>query len=147
MNASAIFGRIILGQLGDALGRFNVMIFTLILATIAPLAIWTTSHAAGELIAFAIVFGFTAAAYMSLAPACSAQLTSNPSYIGARVGILMTAMAPGILTGPSIGGALISATKGSYIGLQCFVGGTIALGTVFAIAGRFAARPCIRAKF
>lgn len=92
-------------------------------------------------------------------------------------------MAPGILTGPSIGGgeclhsymfsfisrisrelsshiapilsyaneymniALISATNGSYIGLQCFVGGTIALGTVFAVAARFIAKPSMRAKF
>ncbi|OBZ71111.1 hypothetical protein A0H81_08926 [Grifola frondosa] len=123
------------------------MIVTIIIGALSTFAIWSTSHTSAELIVFAVVFGITAAAYTSISPSCTAQLTPDPTRIGARIGIFMTVMSPGILTGPSIGGALISARHGSYIGLQCFVGAALVVGGIFAVAARSIAASSLRAKF
>lgn len=65
----------------------------------------------------------------------------------------MVAMAPGIFVGPPISGAILSLQSSMahkadlpggdegdrrYLGLQFFCGGTLMLGALFAIAGRFA---------
>ena len=57
----------------------------------------------------------------------------------------MAAMAPGILAGPPISGAILSfqsaATADSrnerYLGLQMFCGATLLVGAFFAVAARF----------
>lgn len=146
-NAAGMFGRIILGHVADKTGRFNTMIATLLIGVISVLAIWTTAHTAVALVWFAILSGLAVAAYTSIASSCTAQLTPDPSRIGARVGLFMTVMAPGITTGPSIAGAIMSDTNGSYLGLQLFVGSTLVVGTVFAIAARVAGSPHWRSKF
>ncbi|PAV14623.1 MFS general substrate transporter [Pyrrhoderma noxium] len=125
-----LFGRVGLGLFADKFGRFNVMVITIFICSASSFALWTTSHTTVELIFFAIIFGFTSGAYNSIAPSCTAQLTKDPTRIGARVGMFMTGMAPGIITGPSIAGAILSDSNGSYVGLACFVGAVVAFSGI-----------------
>ncbi|KAL5536516.1 hypothetical protein ACEPAF_338 [Sanghuangporus sanghuang] len=147
MNAAGLLGRVSLGHVADRLGRFNIMICTIFLCIASVFAIWITSHTAVELIFFALIFGFTSGAYLSISPSCTVKLTSDTTKIGSRVGIFMTGMAPGILTGPSIAGALLSTDGGSYVGLQCFIGAFISASAVFAIMARLAGQPDLKQKF
>ena len=96
-------------------------------------------------------FGFTSASYSSIASSCVAQITPNPSHIGARTGMFMAAMAPGILAGPPISGAILSLQSARtpdapgggegdrhYLGLQMFCGGCLLVGAFVAVWGRWA---------
>ncbi|TFY67789.1 hypothetical protein EVJ58_g1396 [Rhodofomes roseus] len=122
MNAAGLVGRVLTGYLGDRYGRFNVTVPILVLGAISSMAIWTTSKGAAETVVFSVIFGFTSAAYSSISASATAQITPDPTQIGARIGMFMTAMAPGILTGPSISGAILQHNGGNYLGLQIFVG-------------------------
>ncbi|KAH9838541.1 MFS monocarboxylate transporter [Rhodofomes roseus] len=118
MNAAGLVGRVLTGYLGDRYGRFNVTVPILVLGAISSMAIWTTSKGAAE----TVVFSRMEAAYSSISASATAQITPDPTQIGARIGMFMTAMAPGILTGPSISGAILQHNGGNYLGLQIFVG-------------------------
>ncbi|KAJ8509378.1 hypothetical protein ONZ45_g8457 [Pleurotus djamor] len=136
MNASGLIGRILVGFLGDKFGKFNMLIPITILGGVWSLAVWSTAEGLGSIIAFCVLFGFTSASVSSIAVACTGQLTPHPSRIGARVGIFSLFMAPGILAGPSIAGAILDSQGGDYLGLQIFVGLTLIVGAIFVLVAR-----------
>ncbi|GBE78966.1 Aspyridones efflux protein [Sparassis crispa] len=137
MNAAGLVGRVVTGYAADKYGRFNTLAPVTLLGGISVLAIWATSWHTAEIVVFVLIFGFTSASYSSLASTATAQVTSDPSRIGARTGMFMTAMSPGILTGPSIAGAIVDASNGGYLGLQIFVGVFLVAGAALALAARW----------
>ncbi|EJD05025.1 MFS general substrate transporter [Fomitiporia mediterranea MF3/22] len=159
MNAAGMVGRIFSGYIADRLGRFNTVVPIAGLQTLAVFAIWTTSMRIPETIIFAILFGAASASYLSIASSCVAQITKDQSQIGTRTGMFMAAMAPGILAGPPIAGALLSlrsqksphATGGGagdfrYLWAQFFGGALLLVGACFEFAARVACSRKIRTK-
>ncbi|TDL26810.1 MFS general substrate transporter [Rickenella mellea] len=142
-NASGIVGRVGSGLLADKFGRFNALVPIAFAQSISCFAMWTTAERTREIIVFAIVYGFTSAAYSSLASSCVAQITPIPSQIGARTGMFMASMAPGILAGPPIAGAILAADHGSFLGMQLFCGALLLAGAGFGLAARAA---CLRIR-
>ena len=87
----------------------------------------------GGIIAYAIAFGFGSGGYVSIFPACVSAISPIPE-IGTRIGLAALINAFGALTGSPLGGALIRTSLDgttSYLGLQCFCGGTM-MASVFA---------------
>ncbi|GBE79003.1 Aspyridones efflux protein [Sparassis crispa] len=147
MNATGLVGRVVTGYVADKYGRFNTLVPVTLLCGISALAIWSTSQHTAEIVVFAVIFGFTSASYSSLASTATAQVTSDPSRIGARTGMFMTAMSPGILTGPSIAGAIVDSSNGGYLGLQIFVGVFLVAGAALALAARWNGARSLAAVF
>ncbi|TDL26807.1 MFS general substrate transporter [Rickenella mellea] len=165
MNAAGVVGRIGGGWGADKIGRFNALIPIALIQSISCFAIWSTSHGMPQTIVFAIIFGATSASYSSIASSCVAQLTRDARKIGARTGIFMACMAPGILAGPPVSGAILSwATRlashtssspsstltgntnattstNAFIGVQIFTGTVLLLGALCALLARAA---CVR---
>ena len=56
---------------------------------------------------------------------------------GIRLGMVMTCISLSVLIGPPIGGALLQADGGSYLGAQVFFGCVTMLAMGFLIALRF----------
>ena len=94
-------------------------------------------------------FGLASASYSSIASSCVAQITADPSRIGARTGMFMTAMAPGILAGPPISGVILAlqsdgnANAGgggrmdkAYMGMQMFCGAVLTVGAGLTLVAR-----------
>ncbi|KAI0965533.1 monocarboxylate permease-like protein [Xylaria arbuscula] len=135
VNAVSIPGRIIPGILADRLGRYNTMITIAALSGIVTLALWVPTHTTGATIAFGAVYGFTSGAFISLAPAVIAQI-SDLRQIGARSGVLLFVSSLGALTGSPVGGAIVTAQNGEYLGLKLFTGLTILFAAVFLLAAR-----------
>ncbi|KAF8215373.1 major facilitator superfamily domain-containing protein, partial [Mycena galopus ATCC 62051] len=106
MCATAIVGRILPGYIADRFGRFNVIALSTLLSGILILALWYTSTAQPNLIAFSAVYGFASGPFFSLVTACAAQI-SPVQEVGARVGMIFFAMATGALAGTPIGGVFI----------------------------------------
>ncbi|KAH6686659.1 riboflavin transporter MCH5 [Plectosphaerella plurivora] len=124
MNAVSIFGRILPGFAADKLGRYNVMIFITLLSAIVTLGLWIPGKNNASIIAYMVVFGFSSGGFISLAPALVAQI-SDIRQIGIRTGVVFAIQSFGALTGSPIGGAIVAAQGGSYLGLQLFCGITM----------------------
>jgi len=135
LNAASIFGRILPGIAADKLGRFNTMIVTCALSSIIVLAIWLPARGNAPIIVFAVFYGFTSGAFVSLGPALIAQI-SPIREIGVRNGTFFLFVSIAGLTGNPIGGALVGQNHGDYLYLQIFCGTTMAFGTLIYIASR-----------
>ncbi|KAI3339210.1 monocarboxylate permease-like protein [Ustulina deusta] len=135
VNAVSIPGRIIPGIAADRVGRFNTMITIAALSGIITLALWVPGNTTGTTLAFGAVYGFTSGAFISLAPAVIAQI-SDLRQIGARSGVLLFVSSLGALTGSPVGGAIVTAQNGEYLGLKLFTGVTITLAAVVLVAAR-----------
>lgn len=126
-------GRILPGMLADRIGSFNTITMVSLLAGVLVLGVWLPlGHSAGggPIIAFSALYGFASGGFISLAPACIAQL-SDVRHIGVRTGTAYLIMAVGPLIGPPIAGALLVAMGGrSYLGVQLYAGLVMVLGVV-----------------
>ncbi|OBR02043.1 MFS monocarboxylate transporter [Colletotrichum higginsianum IMI 349063] len=81
INAGAVPGRWVPGYLSDRLGRFNMLIATILGCGMSLACLWLTSGSSPALlIAFAVVFGFFSGGNVSLAPVCIGQLCTIESY-------------------------------------------------------------------
>ncbi|KAI9731460.1 MAG: hypothetical protein M1818_007850 [Claussenomyces sp. TS43310] len=129
LNAASIFGRILPGMLADRVGRFNVMVITTFLSFILALALWLPAKGNAPVIVFSVLYGFTSGAFVSMAPACIAQI-SDIREIGTRNGLLFAFLSFAALTGSPIGGALIVRDHGGFTYLQIFCGVTMAGGAI-----------------
>ncbi|KAK1593465.1 major facilitator superfamily transporter [Colletotrichum navitas] len=129
MNAFSILGRIIPGIVADKIGRYNVMVFITLVSAVFCLGLWIPGKNNAAIIVFLVVFGFSSGGFISLVPACIAQI-SDIRQIGVRTGTAFAVQSFGALTGSPIAGAIVASQGGSYLGLQLFCG-LVMLASVF----------------
>lgn len=110
-----------------------IIVITLISA-IFTLGLWIPGKTNATIIVYLIVFGFTSGGFISLGPACIAQI-SDIRQIGIRTGTAYAVQSFGGLTGAPIAGAILKAQNGDYLGLQLFCGLSMLVGFImFSIA-------------
>lgn len=111
------------------------------------LGLWIPGSSNAASLVFAVFFGFSSGAYVSLSPALVAQI-SAPSEFGYRNGLLyFFASFPGLTTNP-IAGAILSRDHGSFHGMKLFAGVCCLAGTAFVVAARLLnTGPKLLAKF
>lgn len=136
LNAVSIFGRILPGIFGDKIGRYNVMIIITFISSIFCLAVWVPVKDMAGILVFVIIFGFSSGGFISLTPSLVAQI-SDISEIGTRVGTVFAISSFAALTGSPIGGAIVSAQHGDYLGMQLFCGCCMLMGCFLFIAARY----------
>ncbi|GKZ28432.1 hypothetical protein AbraIFM66950_007100 [Aspergillus brasiliensis] len=135
LNGVGVLGRMVSNHFADFVGPLNMMIPTSLAAGIAVFS-WMVVHTPGELYAWTVVYGIIAGSMLSLFPAGISSLTTDLSKRGARTGMNFTIISFATLTGDPIGGALIEADRGKYIGAQAFMGACFFLGGAFIFAAR-----------
>jgi MFS family permease len=88
--------------------------------------------------AWAALYGFISSAVLSVFPAVCASLTpvDKLQKAGVRLGMVMTCISLSVLIGPPIGGALIQADHGSYLGAQLFFGSVLLVALGFLLGLR-----------
>ncbi|KAF7523479.1 hypothetical protein G7054_g11755 [Neopestalotiopsis clavispora] len=138
LNGVGVIGRIMPGLIADrCTGLFNLIIPLSLSAGILVYC-WAAIHTEAALYAFAVIYGFIAAALQALFPAGATTMTPDPSKTGVRTGMVMSIVSLANLTGPAICGALIQRGGGSYLGAQIFAGTSIIAGMLMAVAARIA---------
>lgn len=137
LNGASLFGRTIPGLVADKIGRFNTMILMCTMSVLFIFALWIPARTDALVIVFAALYGFGSGAYVSIMPTLVAEITTDMSKLGVRNGTSFAIIALATLIGSPIGGALLSACDGKFIGLQAFAGVTLALGTVGIVVTRF----------
>lgn len=111
------------------------MVVTTFFSAILVLALWLPSRGNAPAIVFSALYGFGSGAFVSLAPACVAQI-SDLRQVGVRNGTFFAIISFAALTGTPIGGALVpDVLHGSYTKLQIFCGVVMIAGsTLFVLA-------------
>lgn len=138
LNGVGVVGRAVPPIIADKwTGPLNILI-PLSFCTSVVVYCWAAIYSIGGLLAFAVVYGFLAAALQALFPAVATTMTPHPNKMGTRVGMILGFVSFANLTGPAICGALIKEEHGSYLGAQMFAGTSILLGAVMALAARVA---------
>ncbi|KAF8861246.1 MFS general substrate transporter [Acephala macrosclerotiorum] len=122
LSAGSVFGRWLPGAYSDVIGRFNLILLTIVLTIVSVFAIWlpfgTTTPG---IVVFAVLFGFSSGSNISLTPVCVGQLCRVEEY-GRYYATCYTIVAFGCLTGVPIAGAIVEANGGAYWGLIVFTG-------------------------
>lgn len=113
-NACNALGKIVLGYIADRwVGRINMLVITICIATLGTASCWIPSallnggaNSQGLFIAFSILFGTFASAYVSLFPAALVEIFGPAQYSSVN-GLLYLLRGLGGLIGTPIGGELI----------------------------------------
>lgn len=136
LNAASLFGRLSAGFASDRFGPYNVFVAVCYLSGIWVLGLWLPDSSTAGIVAFAVLFGLTSAAYVSLlAHLVMAISPMNFADIGWRVGVVLLVSAIGGLTTNPINGAILTG-GGGWTGLKVFSGVFCLAGTTFVLAVR-----------
>jgi len=154
LNVGSLFGRWLPGILSDKIGRFNMMIITMIFCLVMVLGLWLpaqyVSGIVGKkaiMILFALLYGFGSGTGISLSPVCVGQICETKDY-GKRYGTCYFFVSFGTLTGIPVAGEVLAADNGSYVGLILFSAGAyIAAVAVFMIVRVMSVGPGLRKVF
>ncbi|KAG2223273.1 hypothetical protein INT45_006999, partial [Circinella minor] len=66
MSAGNCIGRVVIGYIGDHIGRLNANILFTMLSGLSAITIWIFAYSYGTLMAFAVVFGLVCSSYVAL---------------------------------------------------------------------------------
>lgn len=134
LNAASLFGRLFAGFLGDKIGRYNIFVAVCYLSGLWTLALWIPARSDPALIAFAVLFGFSSGAYVSLVAPLTMQISPVAEF-GFRTGIVFFVSSIGGLTTNPITGALIDSPL-AFTAAKIFPGVLCVVGTTFVLAAR-----------
>lgn len=111
LNSMSFLGRVLPGFAADIIGRFNILLSTVVLTLIIMAAVWLPygSHNEATLYAVVAIYGFGSGGWLSLAPVCAGQLCRTEEY-GRFYGTIYCFAAFGVLFTVPIGGELIQST-------------------------------------
>ncbi|KAI1180838.1 major facilitator superfamily domain-containing protein [Nemania sp. FL0916] len=139
LNAASTLGRIFPNMLSDRVGSIKTITVMALLSGITVIVIWIPINyqkSLGGLIVFALAYGFTSGAFVSLLTPALIEVVGGPtSDLGAKIGTLFAIIAIAGLTGLPIQGAIEASSKGgktekNVIGLIVFCGIAMLAGGV-----------------
>jgi MFS family permease len=123
----SLFGRLAAGYGADIIGRWNIFIIACTLSGVSVLAVWIPAKDSPIAIGFAVMFGFTSGAFMSLSGALPMSISLLPEF-GYRLGLVFLAISIPALTMAPIGGAILQNSANGWLdvkifgGIMCLVG-------------------------
>jgi predicted MFS family arabinose efflux permease len=119
LNASSVFGRIFPNALADRIGTLNTLIPCTLACGIVALS-WIAADDTGDLLVFAILYGFFSGSFVSLAPTTIVSLSDDLHKVGTRMGMSFSISGVGILVGTPVAGTLLNINTGHFLHAQVF---------------------------
>jgi len=112
LNAGSVVGRVVPGFLADKVGRFNIVIGTILMCVITVLGMWLPAgDSMPVLIAYSVIFGFASGSNLGLIPVCLGQLFDHRNF-GRYLATAMMVASFGTISSVPIGGALLGIGEG-----------------------------------
>ncbi|KAI0047511.1 MFS general substrate transporter [Auriscalpium vulgare] len=139
LNASSAFGRVVPTIFADRVGVFKLIVPCTLMCGVIVFAMIGVTDAVGAYM-IAIFYGFFSGATISLAGPMFANLSTDVSEIGARIGVAYGISGLGSLLGPPVTGVLLT-SRNIWIRPIIFSGVVMCAGAAgLAIAGLLYAR-------
>ncbi|CAJ2511940.1 Uu.00g075650.m01.CDS01 [Anthostomella pinea] len=133
LNASSLFGRLVLGLLADYTDSLHVWQFSTLGTTTLLFSFGTISSLA-TIIVFAVFYGVFTGGLMTLVSPVLRIISPDPRTFGSNLGLAEGFMGLGILVGSPVAGA-ISETAGGFLAVGIFFGSLYVV--VFVVIGIF----------
>ncbi|EMT67265.1 Riboflavin transporter MCH5 [Fusarium odoratissimum] len=140
VNAIGRFGS---GLAADKFGVLGVFV-PILVATSLTLFTWISVRTVPSMYVWTVFCGIFCGGIQSLFPAGLGYLTAGTEQPGTRMGMVFGLGSIASLIGSPIGGALVGAMDGNYLGAQVFGGATMALSALFLEATRRADKRMVR---
>ncbi|KAK7532922.1 MFS monocarboxylate transporter [Phyllosticta citribraziliensis] len=138
LNGVGYISRIALPLLSDLVtGPMNLIIPSAFSTGILIYA-WSGVSSQTGLYPFTVIVGLSAAGVQGLFPAVLSSLTSDLKKTGTRLGMAFSMVSFACLTGPPLGGALVSDNHGNYLKAQMWGGTVLICGALTLVAARIA---------
>ncbi|KAI9244175.1 major facilitator superfamily domain-containing protein [Sporodiniella umbellata] len=102
--AGNFVGRIIIGYLGDRIGKINAFFIFSVITALSSFLIWTFANSYGVLMAFALIFGLTSGAFFAQVSPITASILGMQKFPSGLSLMLLTNSIP--VFGPNIAGAI-----------------------------------------
>ncbi|GAA5795527.1 hypothetical protein HPULCUR_000885 [Helicostylum pulchrum] len=80
MSAANFIGRVLVGSIGDRIGRLNANIIFTFGSAFSNLFIWTFAHSFGVLVAYSVLFGLFCGAYFAMMTPITAAILTPDQY-------------------------------------------------------------------
>ncbi|KAK6984272.1 major facilitator superfamily domain-containing protein, partial [Favolaschia claudopus] len=109
LNGGSIFGRLVNNSLAPHIGAFN-LVFGSLYACAGLIFVMQRIKTFADLACFAVLYGFTSELDASLMPAIFVSFSDYPEEYAVRLSIAISVVAPAILAGNPISGALLEPT-------------------------------------
>ncbi|EWY97523.1 hypothetical protein FOYG_02354 [Fusarium oxysporum NRRL 32931] len=135
LNGVSVVGRLGSNYAADLFGTIKVFI-PVAGAPATVLLAWIAVDSGAGIYSWAVACGICSGGVQSLFPAALTSLTADPQKLGIRIGMIFTIVSFSSLIGPPIGGSLINALGGRYLGAQVFAGVSMSLSTLFLVAAQ-----------
>jgi MCP family monocarboxylic acid transporter-like MFS transporter 10 len=147
LNGASTGGRVFMALCSDRLGPLNLHICVQTISSIFILVLWTLAGSQAAAIGFAVAFGITSGADIGLPPASMANVLAGTyntpdtqhlahAKLGQWVGMMYTIAAIPALTGPIIGGHLVTHFD-TYIGVQMWSGACLLISALCMLVARW----------
>ncbi|ORZ00824.1 major facilitator superfamily domain-containing protein [Syncephalastrum racemosum] len=131
LMAFSFLGRILVGYVGDLIGRLNAHIIFVLLSGICAFLMWTFATSYGVLMAFAVVFGFFSPSYYSLFSPITAMVVGMEKLPTAITFLLLS---NGIsVFSPSIASAIQGVATEPFITYKMWTGAVYIVGGLLLI--------------
>jgi MFS family permease len=109
---------------------------TALLLNVLLLCLWPAIHSTPGFYAWTVIYGLVAAAFQSLFPTAIASLSTDITKTGTRLGMAFSVIGFAALVAGPIGGALLGADGGRYLGPQVWAVVSTVVGTALIAATR-----------
>ncbi|VTO85370.1 unnamed protein product [Fusarium graminearum] len=134
-NAANLVGRLGSGILADKVGALVIFVPVMASMTVILFA-WIAVGTSLAMYVWTVFSGILSGGVQSLFPAGLSYLTTSTKKPGTRMGMVFGLGSVASLIGAPIGGALIGAMNGRYLGAQTFAGVTMAMAAIFLEVAR-----------
>jgi MCP family monocarboxylic acid transporter-like MFS transporter 10 len=147
LNGASTGGRVFMALCSDRLGPLNLHIAVQTISSIFIFVLWTLAGSEAAAIGFAVAFGITSGADIGLPPASMANVLAGTyntpetqhlahAKLGQWVGMMYSIAAIPALTGPIIGGYLVTHFN-TYIGVQMWSGSSLFISALCMLVARW----------
>ncbi|KAJ7747622.1 major facilitator superfamily domain-containing protein [Mycena maculata] len=137
LNGGSIIGRLVNNSISPRVGSFNLVVSSLYACAMLIFVMLKIKTFAG-LAVFAVLYGFASGAYASLMPTNFVGFSNHPGEFGVRLGIAFTVVAPAMLVGNPISGALLGPTTTHFTWTPTIIYNAVmvAVGATFVLIAR-----------
>ncbi|GAA5808186.1 hypothetical protein MFLAVUS_001571 [Mucor flavus] len=136
MSAANFIGRVLVGTIGDRIGRLNANIIFTFGSAFSNLFIWTFAHSFGVLVAYSVLFGLFCGAYFAMmTPITAAILTPDQYSTGVSTILLFNIIS---IFGISISSAIeTKSTAEPYFVYKMFTGVVYLVSAILLVLLKF----------